>query len=117
MNKILLLILIFLIFNNREYFTTPSKADKLDSIICNRLKGTKINKDTELQAKWCDYFSLINKFQDRKFKEKNFKQDYVPYSKIGFTCTNSRDCGQGYDTDNYFCDKGKCNLRNTINKK
>jgi len=112
MNKIILIIIILLIFNNNyDYFTIPSKGHKLDSILCNRAKGKKIEKDTELQAKWCDYFALLNKFQDRKFKKKNFKEELIPFSKINNRCVNHGDCGQGYDTDHYFCDNGKCNFR------
>ena len=113
MSKIILIIIIFLIFNsNYEYFTIPSKSQKLDSIICNRIKGTKIEEDVELKPKWCDYFSLLNKFQDRDFKKKNFKEEFIPFSKINNRCVKHGDCGQGYGTNHYFCDNGRCKFRN-----
>jgi hypothetical protein len=133
MNKHLIILLLFLFFiyfnnssksNKNEFFKRKvlknnlkkenfnEKVKKLDSVLCKRWESKPVKKDKIYYSKWCDYFSLLNKFRDEKFSDKYFKNDYIPYDKVGNTCVKDSDCGCKYESDKYHCDNGKCNVRN-----
>ena len=93
---ILILLLIYILTNKKSENFADVKNDKIK----------KINK---VEPGWD--FSFLDKFPIKKINKKDFSKINIPYNKVGFKCLTDGDCGAGYGTNKYFCNKGNCAIK------